>query len=392
MRKLPKRSIVLCRLLIGCFSFNHSIFNLGLQPNLKIMQQSVFEHMQQMGHEQVVFCHDPHSGLNAIIAIHNTTLGPALGGTRLWNYNSHGDAIIDALRLSRGMTYKAAISGLNLGGGKAVIVADPSMKSEALWRRYGKFVDSLNGKYITAEDVNTSARDMEYIALETDHVTGVPEYMGGSGDPSPFTAYGVFMGMKASAKKVWGNDSLSGKKVLVQGVGHVGQYLVGHLIEEGAKVYISDINNEKIRQTLDKFRTVEVIDGTAIFDTEIDIYAPCALGATVNTESINKMKCPIIAGAANNQLADENIHGPMLVEKGVLYAPDFLINAGGLINVAAELDGYNRERVMGNVEKIYERTLDIFNLSETEKIHTQAAAMKIAEKRLQDIANVKARL
>lgn len=356
------------------------------------MQQSVFEHMQQMGHEQVVFCHDPHSGLNAIIAIHNTTLGPALGGTRLWNYNSHNDAIIDALRLSRGMTYKAAISGLNLGGGKAVIVADPSMKSEALWRRYGKFVDSLNGKYITAEDVNTSARDMEYIALETEHVTGVPEYMGGSGDPSPFTAYGVFMGMKASAKKMWGNDNLSGKKVLVQGVGHVGQYLVGHLIEEGAKVYISDINEEKIKQTKDKFRTVEVVNGDAIFDMEMDIYAPCALGATVNSESIAKMKCPIIAGAANNQLADENVHGPLLIEKGILYAPDFLINAGGLINVAAELDGYNRERVLGNVEKIYDRTLDIFNLSETDKIHTQAAAMKIAEKRLQDIANVKARL
>ncbi len=290
------------------------------------------------------------------------------------------------------MTYKAAISGLNLGGGKAVIVADPSMKSEALWRRYGKFVDSLNGKYITAEDVNTSARDMEYISLETDHVTGVPEYMGGSGDPSPFTAYGVFMGMKASAKKMWGNDSLTGKKILVQGVGHVGQYLVKHLTEEGAKVYISDINNEKIKQTVEKFPAAEVIEGDKIFDTDFDIYAPCALGATVNTESIAKMKCPIIAGAANNQLADENIHGPMLIEKGILYAPDFLINAGGLINVAAELDGYNRERVMSNVEKIYGRTIDIFNLSNAEKIHTQAAAIKIAEKRLQDIANVKARL
>lgn len=198
--------------------------------------------------------------------------------------------------------------------------------------------------------------------------------------------------MKASAKKMWGNDNLSGKKVLVQGVGHVGQYLVGHLIEEGAKVYISDINEEKIKQTKDKFRTVEVVNGDAIFDMEMDIYAPCALGATVNSESIAKMKCPIIAGAANNQLADENVHGPLLIEKGILYAPDFLINAGGLINVAAELDGYNRERVLGNVEKIYDRTLDIFNLSETDKIHTQAAAMKIAEKRLQDIANVKARL
>ena len=348
--------------------------------------------MQQMGHEQVVFCHDPHSGLNAIIAIHNTTLGPALGGTRLWNYNSHEEGIVDALRLSRGMTFKAAISGLNLGGGKAVIIADPSMKSEALWRRYGKFVDSLNGKYITAEDVNTSARDMEFIALETEHVTGVPEYMGGSGDPSPFTAYGVFVGMKASAKKAWGNDSLAGKKILVQGVGHVGQYLVGHLVKEGAKVYITDIDQAKIKQTVDKYRNVEVVDGKGIFDLDIDIYAPCALGATVNDESISKLKAQIIAGAANNQLADENIHGPALVKKGILYTPDFLINAGGLINVAAELESYNADRVRGNVEKIYDRTLEIYDLSEKEGIHTQAAAMKIAEKRLADIANVKARL
>jgi leucine dehydrogenase len=349
--------------------------------------------MQQMGHEQLVFCHDPHSGLNAIIAIHNTTLGPALGGTRLWNYNSHDEAIVDALRLSRGMTYKAAISGLNLGGGKAVIIGDAShIKSEALWRRYGKFVDSLNGKYITAEDVNTSARDMEYISLETEFVTGVPEYMGGSGDPSPFTAYGVFVGMKASAKKVWGKDSLAGKKVLVQGVGHVGQYLVGHLIEEGAKVYINDISAEKVAQTVDKFRAVEVIPGHNIWNLDLDIYAPCALGATVNTESIEKMKCPIIAGAANNQLADENVHGNMLRDKGIIYAPDFLINAGGLINVSAELDGYNRERVMGNVEKIYDRTLEIFALSEKENIHNQAAAIRLAEKRLDDIAHVKARL
>ncbi len=356
------------------------------------MPQSVFEHMQQMGHEQVVFCQDPHSGLTAIIAIHNTTLGPALGGTRLWKYNNHEEGIIDALRLSRGMTYKAAISGLNLGGGKAVIIADPSMKSEALWRRYGKFVDSLNGKYITAEDVNTSARDMEYIALETSHVTGVPEYMGGSGDPSPFTAYGVYVGMKASAKKAWGNDSLAGKKILVQGVGHVGQYLVGHLVKEGAKVYITDIDTNKIKQTVDQHRNVEVVDGAGIFDLDIDIYAPCALGATVNDDSIARLKAKVIAGAANNQLADENVHGPALVKKGIVYTPDFLINAGGLINVAAELETYNVDRVRGNVEKIYDRTLEIHDLSGKEGIHTQAAAMKIAEKRLQDIANVKARL
>lgn len=355
--------------------------------------QSVFEHMQQLGHEQLVFCHDPKSGLNAIIAIHNTTLGPALGGTRLWNYTSHEEGIVDALRLSRGMTYKAAISGLNLGGGKAVIIGDASkVKSEALWRRYGKFVDSLNGKYITAEDVNTSARDMEYISMETEHVTGVPEYMGGSGDPSPFTAYGVFVGMKASTKKTWGSDNLSGKKVLVQGVGHVGQYLVGHLVEAGAEVFIADISEAKLKQTTDKFQKVKVVNNNDIFNMEMDIYAPCALGATVNTESISKMKCAIIAGAANNQLADENVHGPALIEKGILYAPDFLINAGGLVNVSAELDGYNRERVMGQVEQIYDRTLEIFQLSDSEKIHTQAAAMQIAQRRIDAIAAVKSRL
>lgn len=354
--------------------------------------QSVFDQMQQMGHEQVVLCHDAATGLNAIIAIHNTTLGSALGGTRLWNYASHEEGIIDALRLSRGMTYKAAISGLNLGGGKAVIMGDASkIKSEALWRRYGKFVNSLNGKYITAEDVNTSARDMEFISMETDHVTGVPEYMGGSGDPSPFTAYGVFVGMKASAKKAFGIDDLSGKKVLVQGVGHVGQYLVGHLVEAGAQVFIADIDDVKLKQTTDKFHTVKVINNDDIFNMDMDIYAPCALGATVNSDSIGKMKCAIIAGAANNQLAEEDSHGPELIKKGILYAPDFLINAGGLVNVSAELDGYNRERVMSQVEQIYDRTLEIFQLSEDENIHTQSAAMRLAQKRIDAIASLKAR-
>jgi len=356
------------------------------------MSQSVFNQMQQMEHEQMVFCHDKHSGLNAIIAIHNTTLGPALGGTRLWNYNTHDEAIIDALRLSRGMTYKAAISGLNLGGGKAVIIGDASIKSEALWRRYGKFVNSLNGKYITAEDVNTSTPDMEFVALETDFVTGVPEYMGGSGDPSPFTAYGVFVGMKAAAKKAFGNDSLTGKKVLVQGVGQVGQALTGYLIEDGAIVYVSDINAARLKQTTEKFDRVTVVESDKIFALDMDIYAPCALGATIDNDSIAAMKCPVIAGAANNQLSDENIHGPMLIEKGIIYVPDFLLNAGGVINVSAELEGYNRDRVMANIEKIYGRTLEIFDLSEKEKVHTQQAAMKIAEKRLQSIANVKARL
>jgi leucine dehydrogenase len=356
------------------------------------MSNKVFELMKEMEHEQVVFCHDPHSKLKAIIAIHNTTLGPALGGTRMWNYNSDDDAVVDALRLSRGMTYKAAISGLNLGGGKAVIIGDPSLKGEALWRRYGKFVNSLNGKYITAEDVNTSASDMEFIHQETKHVPGIPEYMGGSGDPSPFTAYGVFVGMKACAHKRWGNDSLSGKKVLVQGVGHVGHYLVGHLIEAGAKVYISDINKDRIKETTNKFN-VEFIEPAEMLNVDMDIYAPCALGATINTESIPTLTCSIIAGAANNQLADEKIHGRQLIEKGIIYAPDFLINAGGLVNVAAEASGsYNREKVTNDVEKIYNRILAIFSLSEKEDITTQEAAIQIAQKRIDDVAHVKSRL
>ncbi len=356
------------------------------------MSNKVFELMQEMGHEQIVFCNDPHSKLKAIIAIHNTTLGPALGGTRMWKYNSDDEAVVDALRLSRGMTYKAAISGLNLGGGKAVIIGDPSLKGEALWRRYGKFVNSLNGKYITAEDVNTSASDMEFIHLETKHVTGIPEYMGGSGDPSPYTAYGVFVGMKACAFKRWGNDDLTGKKVMVQGVGHVGQYLVGHLVNAGAKVYITDINQERIKETIEKYK-VEYVDPAQMLTIDIDIYAPCALGATVNSDTIPQLKCSIIAGAANNQLAEEKIHGRQLIDKGIIYAPDFLINAGGLVNVAAEASGsYNQEKVTKEVEKIYGRILDIFKLTEDENLTAQEAAMKIAQKRIDDIANIKSRL
>ncbi len=343
-----------------------------------------------MGHEQVVFCQDPHTGLNAIIAIHNTTLGPSLGGTRLWNYNSHAEALTDALRLSRGMTYKSAISGLNLGGGKAVLIGDASkLKCESYWRRYGKFVNSLNGKYITAEDVNTSSADMEFIGMETKFVTGKPEYMGGSGDPSPLTAYGVYMGMKAAAKKAWGNDGLTGKKILVQGAGNVGQYLMGYLTGEDAKVLVCDINEAKLAQAKQKYPAIEIISNDNIFDREFDIYAPCALGASVNTDSINKMKCPVIAGAANNQLADENVHGPMLVEKGIIYVPDFLINAGGIINISIEIDGYNHDRALNTVAKIYQRTLDIFDLAEKENVHTQLAAMRMAEKRIADISKLR---
>lgn len=353
---------------------------------------SIFEQISSYEHEQVVFCFDKNSGLKSIIAIHNTTLGPALGGTRIWNYKNDAEAIFDVLRLSRGMTYKAAAAGLNLGGGKAVIIGDSQKdKSEALFRRYGKFVESLNGKYITAEDVGTSTLDMEYIALETDHVTGVPEYMGGSGDPSPFTAYGTFLGMKAAAKAAYGSDSLAGKKVLVQGIGHVGEVLVKHLSEAGAKIYVSDIFEKRVKDIVNKYKAIPV-EPENVYDVDMDIYSPCALGATLNDDTLNRLKCAIVAGAANNQLEDEKKHGQMLIEKGIVYAPDFVINAGGLINVASELDGYNRDKVMSDVERIYDRVLDIFKIADQQKITNQQAAMFIAEKRIRDIANLNSRL
>jgi leucine dehydrogenase len=363
-----------------------------LLPNtIQKMSNHVFTQIEEMGHEQVVYCHDAATGLNAIIAIHDTTLGPALGGTRMWKYDSWDAATTDALRLSRGMTYKAAISGLNLGGGKAVIIGEPSMKNEMYWRRYGKFVNSLGGKYITAEDVNTNTGDMDFINLETDHVTGKPEYKGGSGDPSPFTAYGTFVGMKACANKAWGNDSLQGKKIMVQGAGHVGQYLVGHLVDAGATVYITDINKDRLQETTSKYAAVKVITPEAMWDTDFDIYAPCALGATINDDSLTKMKCAIIAGAANNQLAVEEKHGRVLIEKGIVYAPDFLINAGGLINVSAEIGNYNRELVNAEVEKIYSRLQNCLSMAENENITAQEAAMRMAKKRIADMKELKSR-
>jgi leucine dehydrogenase len=350
---------------------------------------TLFDPMSEFGHEQVVFCHDSATGLKAIIAIHNTILGPALGGTRFWNYANEADALKDVLRLSRGMTYKAAISGLNLGGGKAVIIGDSKKdKSEPLFRRFGRFVQSLSGKYITAEDVGTSTKDMEYVKMETNHVTGLPESMGGGGDPSPVTAYGVYMGMKASAKHAWGHDGLNGKKIVVQGVGHVGENLVKFLMKEGAHVYIIDINEDQLKKVATITRA-EILTTTDFYGMDMDIYAPCALGATLNTDNITRLKCSIVAGAANNQLAEESIHGKMLMEKNILYAPDFLINAGGLINVYSELTGYNRDRAMQQTEKIYDYTLDIMHKAASEKIPTYLAASRNAEKRLADIGKVK---
>lgn len=351
--------------------------------------ESIFGQLDAFGHKKVVFCNDPETGLKAIIAIHDTTLGPAIGGTRMWAYRSEKDALHDVLRLSKAMTYKAAITGLNLGGGKAVIIGDSRRdKTEALLRKFGRFIKNLNGEFITAEDVGTNPRDMEYIRMETEYVTGVPESIGGSGDPGPVAALGVFMGIKACVKERYGNDSLTGKTVVVQGVGHVGENLVKLLRDENAKVYASDINEYAVGQIAKKYGA-EAVSNNSIFDIDADIYAPCALGATVNDETIKKLKCNIIAGSANNQLEDETIHGKMLLEKDILFAPDFVINAGGIINCYSEWMGFSKKRTMQLTENIYEATLNVLKLSRSEGIATTEAANRIAEKRIEDIKKVK---
>ena len=356
----------------------------------ELMENPVIGQMGLHNHEQILFCNDNATGLRAIIAIHNTVLGPSLGGTRMWNYRNELEALNDVLRLSRGMTYKSSVAGLNLGGGKAVIIGDPrKIKNEALLRRFGKFVDSLGGKYITAEDVAMTSRDMETIHMETEYVSGLPENMGGSGDPSPVTAYGVYVSMKASAKEVWGSDSLAGKKVLVQGIGHVGEVLVDYLSKDGAKVYINDINEERLKLVAAAYKA-EVVSADVMFDLDIDIYAPCALGATVNDNTLGRLKCKIICGAANNQLADEKIHGEAVAKQGILYAPDYVVNAGGIINVYYELEGYNRERAMAHAEKIYATTYNIFQMAKVDGIPTYMAANRLAEQRIEAIARINA--
>jgi len=343
--------------------------------------------MQRMGHEQLVYCHDEASGLRAIIGIHSTVLGPALGGTRMWNYASEDQAVMDVLRLSQGMTYKASVAGLDLGGGKAVILGDARQhKSEALFKAYGRFVNSLSGKYITAEDVGTSKSDMEWIATETKHVSGLPESMGGSGDPSPVTAYGVYMGMKAGARVALGNDSLEGRKVLVQGVGNVGTYLVEHLVAEGAHVWISDVYEPSIQKLLSRFPQLEVCQPDQVASADVDIYAPCALGATLNAQSIANLRCALVAGGANNQLAtDEDMQ--RLMDRSIAYAPDFVINAGGLINVYAEIKGLNREWALQKTRGIYDQTLAIFEQAAQNRVSTNEAAVRLAHQRLTKVAH-----
>jgi leucine dehydrogenase len=360
--------------------------NTAFTQELTQTGSDVIARMSEYEHEQLLFCYDKATGLRAIIAVHNTVLGPALGGTRMWNYASEAEALQDVLRLSRGMTYKAAISGLNLGGGKAVIIGDSrKQKSEAMFRRFGKFVDSLAGKYITAEDVGISPRDMGYVNMETDFVAGLP---GKGGDPSPVTAYGVYMGMKACAKKQYGSDSLQGRKVAVQGVGHVGEYLVEFLAKEGAVITITDIHEDTVNRVASKYGC-QTVAPDAIYDVDMDIYAPCALGATVNDDTLSRLRCSIIAGAANNQLAKEDIHGPALMNKGIIYAPDFMINAGGLINCYVELHGYDKEKAMRQAEEIYSTTALILNRSEKEAAPTYKIANLMAEERIEAIGKVK---
>lgn len=341
----------------------------------------VFGQLSFDNHEQIVFCNDKDTGLKAIIGIHNTVLGPALGGTRMWKYNNEWEALNDVLRLSRGMTYKSAVTGLNLGGGKAVIIGDSKIdKTPEMIIKFGQYVNSLSGKYITAEDVGTTTADMDLIRDVTSFVTGVSEAKGGSGNPSPVTAYGVFMGMKAAAKYKFGSDNLEGKKVLVQGAGHVGETLVSHLAKEGAEVYIFDIHEDKTQAVAQKYGA-KIFTGD-VYSADVDIYAPCALGATINDETIHTLKAKVIAGAANNQLAVEQTHGVLLQEKGIAYAPDFLINAGGIINVYAEIVGYDKAEALRRTENIYNTTLEIFALAEQNKITTHQAAMAIAERRI----------
>lgn len=342
----------------------------------------VFGQLSFDNHEQVVFCNDKDTGLKAIIGIHNTVLGPALGGTRMWQYANEWEALNDVLRLSRGMTFKAAITGLNLGGGKAVIIGDAkTQKTPELMKRFGEFVHSLSGRYITAEDVGMETADMDLVREVTPYVTGISEDKGGAGNPSPITAYGVFMGMKAAAKYKFGTDILEDKKVLVQGIGHVGESLVENLVNEGADVIIDDINEERLEEVSNKYG-VSIYRGNDIYSEDIDIYSPCALGATVNDDTIYKIKAQVIAGAANNQLANEDIHGRILKERGIVYAPDFLINAGGIINVYAELEGYDKQEIVRKTENIYNTTLEILEKSGLNGITTNHAALKIAKERI----------
>jgi leucine dehydrogenase len=333
--------------------------------------------MEEYGHEQIVYVRDKKLGLNAIIAIHSTALGPALGGTRFWDYATEDDALFDVLRLSRGMTLKNAAAGLRLGGGKAVIIGDPSkLKSRDFFYVYGKFIDSLGGKYYTAEDVNIGASDVAMINEATKYVTGTPSV---SGNPSPFTARGIYLAIKAGAGVKLGSESLSGATVAVQGLGSVGYALCGHLNKEGAILKVYDINPAATERAVKDFGAIAV-SAEEVLTTDCDIFSPCAMGAVINENNACALKCKIVAGAANNALLDAAA-GNALDSRGILYLPDYIINAGGVINCGMEIveGAYSADAVNARVDGIYDTTLKIITLAKDRKISTYRAADEYAE-------------
>ena len=337
-----------------------------------------FETIADMGHEQLVLCHDRASGYRGVIAIHDTTLGPALGGARFWNYRSDEEAIVDALRLSRGMTYKNAVAGLNLGGGKAVIIGDnKTTNREMLFRAHGRFVDSLGGRYVTAEDVGTTVEDMDFVHMETKYVSGIGSK---SGDPSSVTAHGVFRAIEASAFQRWGSDSVEGRTIALQGCGHVGFHLSKELHAAGAKLVVTDIDAARIKRVVDATGAT-VVGLDEIYGVKADIFAPCALGGIINDNTLPQLQVEIVAGAANNQLLDDR-HGDALAERGILYAPDYVANAGGVINVYSELTGWSRDRALRKADEIYETVLSVFQLAKETGIPTYKAADRVAEQRI----------
>jgi leucine dehydrogenase len=344
----------------------------------------LFDTIGTMGHEQLVMCHDPAAGYRGIIAIHSTVLGPALGGTRFWKYATDEEAIVDALRLARGMTYKNAVAGLNLGGGKSVIIGDnKTADRELIFRAHGRFVESLGGRYITAEDVGTSTADMDYVHMETDYVSGLA---GRSGDPSPVTAHGVFRSIQASAKERWGSDDLSGRTITIQGCGHVGYYLAKELHEAGAKLIVTDIDAERVKRVVTEFGA-RAVGTDEIYSAAADVFAPCALGAIINDKTIPMLKVEVVAGAANNVLLEER-HGDELERKNILYAPDYVANAGGVINVYSELAGWTSARAFRKADEIYDTVLKVFAIAKADRIPTYVAADRLAEQRIKSVGSM----
>ncbi len=338
---------------------------------------SVFNHPAFDDHEQVVFCNDSESGLQAIVSIHDTTLGPGVGGCRMWEYTSDDNALTDVLRLSKGMTYKNAMAGLPFGGGKAVIIGNShTQKSEVLFKVFGRFLNNLNGRYITAEDVGITTADMAIVNSETSFVAGLE---GKSGDPSPVTAYGVYKGIKASVQHKFARNSLDGLKVSVQGVGHVGYYLCEYLHNDGVELVVTDIDQDSINRVVDEF-SATVVSTDDIYDQHVDVYAPCALGATVNDDTLKRLKCSIIAGAANNQLAEDR-HGMELMQRSILYAPDYIVNAGGIINISFE-ENYQQQAAFDKVDEIYDTLIEVFETSAREGNPTNFIADQLARERI----------